>query len=300
MNTSVWKLEVRILWGMFLILSSAFLFAGCQRPAREQHVIVRVGDEKLTLDELLDEIPAPMRTHVSREDLQEYVARWINIQILYQEAVRRKIDTHIDVRRELRKLEIELIANALLDQELDRPLEISEEEIQQYYEANRNSFLRTAPEIHALHVQCADATTADSLYRRLIGGDDFAETARRLAAQHGDASSWDSYFAEEETTPEIADYVFRMPIGTISKPIHSDFGYHIFKILNRYPNQTIRELEQVRSQIAAKLEVEKRQTRYRQLLSDLKSSTIVETNLAILDSVSLDSLFAEKDSSAAK
>jgi peptidyl-prolyl cis-trans isomerase C len=297
MNTSPLKNHSRFCSGVFLFAGWMFFVVACQQSTVEQQVIVRVGDERLTLNELLDEIPPAMRSQISREDLQDYLARWINSQILYQEAKRRQLDTQIDIQRELRKLEIDLVANALLDQELDKPLAISDEEIRRYYETNRNSFVRTAPEIMAQHVQCADAATADSLYRLLLGGADFVQTASRLAAKGSDTTSWQSYFSEDETTPEIADQIFRLPVGTISKPVQSDFGYHIFKILNRFPKDTIRELGQVRSQLIAKLEVEKRQARYRQLLTDLKSNTIVETNLAMLDNVKLDSLFAHRGKS---
>jgi parvulin-like peptidyl-prolyl isomerase len=264
----------------------------CQQSGIEQQVIVRVGDERLTLDELIGEIPPAMRAQITREDLQDFVGRWINSQILYQEAKRRQLDAQIDIQRELRKLEVDLVANALLDQELDKPLAITDEEIQNYYVTNRNNFMRAASEILVLHVQCADETTADSLYRLVISGNDFMSVARKLADAGSDTSSWESYLSEDETSPDIAAQIFRLPVGTISRPVQSDFGYHVFKILNRFSKDSIRELAQVRAQIIAKLEVEKRQARYRQLLSDLKSNTIVETNMTMLDNVSIDSLFA--------
>ncbi len=264
----------------------------CQQSGIEQQVVVRVGDERLTLDELIGEIPPAMRSQISREDLQDFIGRWINSQILYQEARRRQLDTQIDIQRELRKLEVDLVANALLDQELDKPLAITDEEIQNYYVTNRNNFMRASSEILVLHVQCADASVADSLYRLVISGNDFLAVARKLADAHSDTSSWESYLSEDETSPEIAAQIFRLPVGTVSRPLQSDFGFHVFKIINRFSKDTIRELAQVRAQIIAKLEVEKRQSRYRQLLSDLKSNTIVETNMAMLDNVSIDSLFA--------
>jgi len=268
------------------------LTVACQQSSIEQQVIVRVGDERLTLDELIGEIPPAMRSQITREDLQDFIGRWINSQILYQEAKRRQLDSQIDIQRELRKLEVDLVANALLDQELDKPLVISDEEIQNYYVTNRNNFMRASSEILVLHVQCADAAVADSLYRLVISGNDFLSVARKLADTRSDTSSWESYLSEDETSPEIAAQIFRLPVGTVSRPLQSDFGHHVFKILNRFSKDTIRELAQVRTQIIAKLEVEKRQTRYRQLLSDLKSNTIVETNLTMLDNVSIDSLLA--------
>lgn len=287
-----------------LILLLITLFAGvllsglaCQQSSIEQQVIVRVGDEKLTLNELLDEIPPAMRSQITREDLQDFLARWINSQILYQEAKRRQLDSQIDIQRELRKLEVDLIANALLDQELDKPLAISDDEIQNYYETNRNNFQRAALEIQVLHAQCTAASRADSLYKMLLVGADFIQSAKKLADEGTDTTSWEAYLVEDETSPEIAAQIFRLPVGTISKPLQSDLGYHVFKIMNRFQKDTIRELSQVRSQIIAKLEVEKRQVRYRQLLSDLKNNTIVETNLTMLDNVSVDSLFAHRNRS---
>lgn len=263
----------------------------CQQSGIEQQVIVRVGDERLTLDELIGEIPPAMRSQITREDLQDFVGRWINSQILYQEAKRRQLDSQVDIQRELRKLEIDLVANALLDQELDKPLAITDQEIQDNYVTNRNGFMRASQEIQVLHAQCATAGRADSLYNMVISGNDFIGAARKLVDPDSDTTSWEAFLSEDETSPEIAAQIFRLPVGTLSRPIRSDVGYHVFKVINRFPKDTIRELSQVRTQIIAKLEVEKRQARYRQLLSDLKTNTIVETNLTMLDNVPIDSLF---------
>jgi len=288
-----------IFFKSFFIICLLAILAGlgaltiaCQQSGIEQQVIVRVGDERLTLDELIGEIPPAMRSQITREDLQDFIGRWINSQILYQEAKRRQLDSQIDIQRELRKLEVDLVANALLDQELDKPLTITDEEIQDYYVTNRNSFVRSSPEIQVLHAQCASPPLADSLYNMVISGNDFIESARKLVDAGSDTASWGAYLSEDETSPEIAAQIFRLPVSTVSRPVQSDVGYHVFKIINRFPKDTIRELAQVRAQIIAKLEVEKRQIRYRQLLSDLKTNTIVETNLTMLDNVSIDSLFA--------
>jgi len=294
MNSASVDLKHRLARLQTVVLVVAVTAAtSCRQPAMEQRVVARVGDARLTVDELLQEIPPHLRPHVTREDMQEYLMRWINAQILYQEAKRRKIDAQMDVRRELRNLEVDLVGNALLDVEIEQPVDLPEEDIQRYYDSNRNSFIRSAAELHVLHAQSADSTSAEALYQRLVAGEDFSGTARRLAVEFEDSTSWDLYLSEDETAPEIADHVFRLPIGKISTPIRSDMGYHIFKILNRYPKDTIRELGQVRPQIVTKLEVEKRQARYRQLLSDLRSKTTVETNLAALDQVPLDSMSAQ-------
>jgi len=91
----------------------------------------------------------------------------------------------------------------------------------------------------------------DSLYALLLNGANFAELARnnsddqRSAAEGGEMP----YFSRSRMIPEFADPAFALAKdGDISKPIETDFGFHIIKRLELKPipefNAVKRELEE--------------------------------------------------------
>lgn len=269
------------------MLALVILFA-CKAQQNEREVVVRVGSETLTLTDIASDVPKQIRHRITKEELQDYVARWINSQLLYQEAKRRDLDQDAQVRREIHRLERELVVNALLDQELEKPISVSETEIQNYYDANRANFTRHANEIHVWYINASNKNTADSLYTALRRGADFAQVAQHFA--EGDSAGWDLYLTEQETAPAIANQIFGMSVGSISRPIQLDDGFHIFRIIEKLPAGVLRPLEQVRDEIEAKIQTEKRHERYKQLLAELKTNFAVETNFQMLESLPVDSI----------
>jgi len=259
---------------------------------KEEDVVARVGEAVLTLDELAAEIPEGIRGKIGKEDLQDYISRWINSQILYQEAKKRGLDREIDIARELERVERELVVNALLEKEIYADKSAApESELQKYYEENRESFRRNENEARVYHINLSTKQAADSLYRILRSGQDFAKVAQELAAQSEDPNSWDLTLTTSEV-PEAMHSVFKLRAGAVSNPIELDDGFHLFQVVEAYSSGTLRDLNAVREEISNRLQVSNRDERYRNLLAELRGATKVETKLEKLESMPMDSLFA--------
>jgi parvulin-like peptidyl-prolyl isomerase len=271
-----------------------FFFAACQRQESPQEVVVRVGSEALTVADIANEIPLQLQGRITKSELQEYVARWADSQILFQEARRRKLDQSEGVRRELRRLERELVVNIFLEQELNKPFPLSDEEIERYYNDNRQSFVRETKEVRVWYLKVGMKARADSLVAALREGADFSRLVHRYAI--GDSATWDLFLTEEETAPTIASAVFTMTPGAVSRPIQLEDGYHIFKMIEKHDAGSLRPLAAVREKIVARIQSEKRQERYKQLLAELKNTAVIEKNLFVLDSLSMNAIFARATS----
>jgi parvulin-like peptidyl-prolyl isomerase len=271
-----------------------FFFFACQRQQSPQEVVVRVDSEALTVMDIANEIPLQFRGRITKRELQDYVTRWTDSQILFQEAKRRRLDQSESVRRELRRLERELVVNMLLEQELNKPFPLSEDEIEKYYDDNRPNFVRSTKEVRVWYLKVGKKERADSLVAALREGVDFLQMARRYAA--GDSADWDLYLTEEETAPAIASAVFTMTPGAVSRPIQLEDGFHIFKMIEKYEIGSLRPLASVRDQIVARIQSEKRQERYKQLLAEFKNTAVIEKNLFVLDSLSMEAIFARATS----
>jgi parvulin-like peptidyl-prolyl isomerase len=270
-----------------------FYFAACEGPPPQQEpAVARVGAEALTVSDILNDIPSEFRHRLNKNELQDYAVRWIDSQILYQEGQKRRLDQTAYVRRELRRLERELVVNALLDQELNKTFAATEPEIEKYYNDNRQTFIRNVNEIHVQHLRVNNKQTADSLVAALRQGGDFLRIARHYTGNSsppGDSLEIDLYLTEAETPPAVASAVFTIMAGAISRPIELDNGFHIFKMVEKFPAGSQRALALVRDEITAKIQSEKRQERYRQLLAQLKNNAPVEKNFSLLDHVVVDS-----------
>ena len=91
----------------------------------------------------------------------------------------------------------------------------------------------------------SDATNKiDSIYNVAIAGGDFAELAKQYSDDKGSGSrggdlSWFGYGA---MVPEFQDAAFALQNpGDISKPIRSQFGFHIIKLIDKRPSLSYEE-----------------------------------------------------------
>jgi len=81
----------------------------------------------------------------------------------------------------------------------------------------------------------------DSLYQLIIDGTDFAELAK---THSDDAKSRDSggelgWYAANDLLPEFIDALTDLELGQVSKPIVSEFGYHLIKLEGKRPSSPI-------------------------------------------------------------
>lgn len=79
----------------------------------------------------------------------------------------------------------------------------------------------------------------EKLREKAINGEDFGEMARKFSEDYGTAKNGGELgWAERGTSvPEFEAAVFRMKPGEISRPVESQFGFHLIKLINRRGNE---------------------------------------------------------------
>ena len=279
---------------LLVALLVVMMAAACKKEPEvsEDEVIVRVGSAKLLLNDIASEIPPALQARLSKEDVQEFVLRWINNEVLYQEAIRQGLPQRIDMAAELKRLERDLVVSALVDHELgSHNYTVSDDQIQQHYEDNKESFRRNEDEVHVLHIFVHDKAVADSLYDHLKGRGDFANVAAQYAVVDGQAMPTEFNFAESEIPPAMRA-VFNGRPGATLNPIELEDGYHLFKIVEKFKSGTYRDLALVREELTSKLQAQMRDRRYVEYLSELRSNARIETNFHTLEAMPIDSILA--------
>ncbi|SMQ81883.1 foldase protein PrsA [Bacillus sp. OV166] len=118
-----------------------------------------------------------------------------------------------------------------IKQLLEPQIEITEEEMKTYFDENKDSFAE-AEQIKASHILVADEKTANEVKQKLNDGGDFAELAKNYST---DDSTKDSggdlgYFAKGTMVTEFEDVAFGLAVDQVSKPVKTEYGYHIIKL----------------------------------------------------------------------
>lgn len=185
-----------------------------------------------------------------------------------------------EVRRQLKIAEI-------LGQEVRSKVEVSDAEMQEYYQTRINTPQPTAQALVVRHIlltvpEKADAATeqqvktkAGQLVQQLRAGADFAEMAKEYS-EHDSAQSGGELgtFKPGELAPPF-DVAFTLQPGEISDPVRSEKGFHILTVQPKAADAPP-SYESLKPQIQNRLFEEKASKRYEEWIEQLKQQTYVE------------------------
>jgi parvulin-like peptidyl-prolyl isomerase len=164
----------------------------------------------------------------------------------------------------------------------------SEKEIAAFYKKNRDRF-RTSELCWAKHIvknvgDGADEQAArdalEAAQAELRAGAPFEEVADRHSdcAGNGGDLGW---FPHGEMVDEFEEIVFSLPTGATSEIFRSVFGWHIARVYGRKPSG-VRPLAEVREEITAILNSERRQKALEDYLDALRAKAdIRQTKAAV-------------------
>lgn len=85
-------------------------------------------------------------------------------------------------------------------------------------------------EWRASHILVKDRESAEKLCERLKKGENFSSLAHQYSTCPSKEKGGDlGWFGEGKMVREFENAVRRMGTGSISRPVHTQFGYHIIK-----------------------------------------------------------------------
>ncbi len=268
----------------FLIL--LILISSCgQDTNNENKIVARVGSEVLTIDQLKERIPDEMLKKTTMTQIKGMIEQWVNTQLVYQQAYRIGLHNTLseELQAELKKFEMEFLANKLVEREIIRKIKVTDEEIEAYYNRYKEQFIRDAVEIRAFHLLVRSEELSETIANILKEGKSLEELVPKYAEKNVFWPNGDLGFFPEEALPaDIKKALSGLKVNEITKKgIKSDLGYHFFKLLDRQAKGTTKNIEEVRNQITEKLKVEKHNEAYSSYLAKLRTKAEEQKSLEI-------------------
>lgn len=175
---------------------------------------------------------------VTKEALDEYLELFINYKLKVRAAEELGMDTVAKFKTELDGYRKQLARPYLIDRNLNDEL-------------MKEAFDRSGIEVRASHILAqlpAEPTPADTmaawkkisaLRDRVVAGEDWAAVASGKggsddpsAAKNGGDLGW---FSALQMVYPFETAAFNTPVGQISKPVRTRFGYHIIKVVDKRP-----------------------------------------------------------------
>ncbi len=254
-------------------------------------VIAKVGNEILTLDELKRNMPVEYRDQFSKEQNINYVKQWRDTELLFQEAVRNKIDKEPEIKKRLQKMQKDLLAAEVISRFTfeNNDSAVSSSAISRYYNEHQKDFIRDRDKIKYLEIIVEDQKTAWYINRNLTN-ENFEDLSAQYSKIPSTGSTSISPIPVDEIPVEIRNVISNYSIEVNTIPVKTDLGFHVIRVLERLNKDGFCNEDEVRDEIISILTNNIQKQRIEILLSDLRLKTDVQFNLDLLKDIQIDTI----------
>lgn len=221
-----------------LILALGILFS-LNTTAQTDNVVMEIDGKKVTKSEFL-QIYLKNNTNpkYDKQSLDEYMELFKKFKLKVAEAEALGYDTIPKLKKELAGYRKQLSQPYLIDSTKNSAL------VQQAYERMKN-------EVHAAHILVKVAENASpedtlaaynrilAIKKRIENGEDFATVARGKNGSDDPSAVRNGgdlgYFTAFQMVYQFEEAAYNTPVGKISNPVRTKFGYHILKVIDMRP-----------------------------------------------------------------
>jgi peptidyl-prolyl cis-trans isomerase C len=263
----------------------------CSREAKDESpVIAQVGSKELTLNELENYLPTDSTLELSQVQIEQFVQRWIESELVYQEALSQDFDKDPEIQKELYRVQKDLIVSTFLEQLLKGQQAVTEQEIEEYYEQKSEDFIRTLDFYHLNLIVLESLREANRVRNEIDKGLEFARAAQQYSMDASKQKGGDlGWVAFQELPESIAKALPSLKEGVLSRPIKGEIGYSLVLLIGIRKKGEIQTLEEARPLIVWNLKQRKRENAYRKLIALVGEKVNMQTNWDVIQNLVVDS-----------
>lgn len=177
-----------------------------------------------------------------------------------------------------------LAIEKLFDEHVYPRVAVTEEEIRQYFEENKDKF-HEPEKVRVQQIVVKSIEEARRLQQLLRQGKKFPDLARKYSLTPDAKVGGDlGFFARGQMPAEFDEVAFRLGVGQVSDVVATDYGFHLVKVLERRPAQK-RELTEARKDVEEKILTLKRAEAQRSYVARLRSEAAITINEPVLQAI---------------
>jgi peptidyl-prolyl cis-trans isomerase C len=194
----------------------------------------------------------------------------------YEQALKQNNITEDQLREDIRE---NLLPVQKVQERVAGDAEPSDQEIQTYYEKNKEAQFTTPTQRCVRHIlfNKDQKQKAEEVKQQLEDGGDFAKLAKEYSQDPVSAEKGGDLgcLSKGDTVAEFDQAAFGAEQGEIVGPVQTEFGYHILQVTDIKPAQT-RSLQEVESQIRSQLSAEKQSEEFNKWVEEQKKKRDVK------------------------
>lgn len=230
---------------LFIPALISLMFVSCMSGSYQDSspVLATVGSEQLTVETALRNIPDIALQQDTLQAFQNYKKQWINEKVAVNEARRLGLPNDEQFQAKMRRMEQQLL-NEMLQQfilaEKQEELEVSRDEAQNYYQANRDKFVLNERYVRFRHLTATTRTAIDNARRDLLRGIEWEQVLSNYSVnpefQLRQSTQYLPISMAVSDIPMLNRYLNVIGISEVS-PVHYANGQYHFVQLREIRNE---------------------------------------------------------------
>ena len=272
-------LAPRLLMLVAASIGGALFLTSCTPPPSEERVVAFVNGKPITqtdFDSEWSDLPEATKARYEKEGgKQVFLKELVDHELLLQEARKQGIDRSDAVRDRVRRYKEKLIKDELLKDRLKDTVELTKEDLDQYYAQHANELL-TPLKVRVAQMLLPNYSAAKDLETQVNKGGDFGSFAKRYSidgktkANGGDLGP----YRKGLVIPEVDEAIHTLKPGMVSAPIKTDAGYYLVMITALEPEIIQADLAK-RERLRQELLYLKRKQHFDAVIADIKAKAVV-------------------------
>jgi parvulin-like peptidyl-prolyl isomerase len=270
-----------------ILLCSLFVLLGVISSygrTTEQEIVVAVVNKHIRITK--QQLDAAVKTYQQRrqknfttqEEKVALVKNLIRRELILQQDVAAAYRNDPAISHRVQKYEDTLVIERYLREHIAQRMEVSEEELKNYYKRHRAEFGAPA-KVEARHILLRSRKDAEMIMEKLNQGQDFVQLAHDysidlpLARKGGMMSALP--IGQGEALDEIDRVLFSLKEGQISDIVETEYGFHIIRV-DKIIQPEIKTFKEVKKEINNKILRQKHNEAYREMTSQLEKQAKIE------------------------
>jgi parvulin-like peptidyl-prolyl isomerase len=235
-------------------------------------VVATIGTEKMTaaqFDAIIDGLPQQYQAQVRGPAKRQFMEQLVMIKVLAKQAAIMHLDQQASTKQQIEFARENILANMAGKAMVDNT-KVDNDALKKYYDEHKEDYQQVSA--HHILIRFAGSPVplkdgqkdltdeqalakAQELAKALKGGADFATIAKVESADAGSAAQGGDLgapFKHGQMVKPFEQAAFSLPVGQISDPVKTQFGYHIIRV----DKVEFKTFEEAKTELEGKLKPE--------------------------------------------
>ena len=237
-----------------------------------QEILATVAGENITaadLNAFIQSMPKEQQMYASSPQFREQIVeQLISARLFAKYAEELKLDETEEFQKILNNARKEILASMAIGETV-KEAAVTEEELKEFYEANKARFEKGAA-VSAKHILVKDEAKCQEILEEISAGKAFEVAAQEYSTCPSGQRGGDlGEFGRGQMVKEFEEAAFAAEIGHVVGPVATQFGYHLIKVESK-KEAAAAPFEEVKEQIRRNLLSQKQNKAYADKAAELK------------------------------